>query len=148
MFLPRPEFPKFNGNPLEFKSFLNNFETHLKPRVHDERTLFCLLLQHCSDNEENQINHLAGYEACYQQAEQKRRREYGSAWIISDACYQKLKEFPAIKSGTSRQLKSFCELLEKNLVITKDILRHTNLDTLDTLTALVGKLLYNLRGRG
>ena len=27
MFLPRPEFPKFKGNPLEFKSFLNNFET-------------------------------------------------------------------------------------------------------------------------
>ena len=34
MFLPRPEFPKFKGDPLEFKSFLNNFETHLEPRVH------------------------------------------------------------------------------------------------------------------
>ena len=74
-------------------------------------------------------------------------REYGSPWVISDACYQKLKEFPAIKSGASRQLKSFCELLEKTLVITKDIPRYTNLDTLDTLTALVGKLPYNLRER-
>ena len=55
-----------------------------------------------------------------------------------------LKEFPPIKSGTSRQLKSFCELLKKTLVITKDIPRYTNLDTLDTLTALVGKLPYNL----
>ena len=68
-------------------------------------------------------------------------KEYGLPWIISDAC------FPAIKSGASRQLKSFCELLEKTLVITKDISRYTNLDTLDTLTALVGKLLYNLRGQ-
>ena len=58
MFLPRPEFPKFKGNPLEFKSFLNNFETHLEPRVHDERTLFCLLLQHCSEDIQGQINHL------------------------------------------------------------------------------------------
>ena len=147
MFLPRPEFPKFKGDPLEFKSFLNNFETHLEPRVHDERTLFCLLLQHCSEDIQGQINHLASQEACYQRAKQKLVREYGSPWIISDACYQKLKEFPAIKSGASRQLKTFCELLEKTLEITKDIPRYTNLDTLDTLTALVGKLPYNLRGR-
>ena len=146
MFLPRPEFPKFKGDPLEFKSFLNNFETHLEPRVHDERTLFCLLLQHCSEDIQGQINHLAGQEACYQRAKQKLVREYKSPWIISDACYQKLKEFPAIKSGASGQLKTFCELLEKTLEITKDILRYTNLDTLDTLTALVGKLPYNLRG--
>ena len=146
MFLPRPEFPKFKGDPLEFKSFLNNFETHLEPRVHDERTLFCLLLQHCSEDIQGQINHLAGQEACYQRAKQKLVQEYGSPWIISDACYQKLKEFPAVKSGASRQLKTFCELLEKTLEITKDIPRYTNLDTLDTLTALVGKLPYNLRG--
>ena len=50
MFLPRPEFLKFNGNPLEFKSFLNNFKTHLEPRVHDEQTLFCLLLQQCNED--------------------------------------------------------------------------------------------------
>ena len=78
VFLRRPEFPKFNGNPLEFKPFLNNFETHLEPRVHDERTLFCLLLQHCSDDIQGQINHLAGHEACYQKAKQKFMKKYGS----------------------------------------------------------------------
>ena len=107
MFLPRPEFPKFKGNLLVFKSFLNNFKTHLEPRVQDERTLFCLLLQHCSEDIQGQINHLAGHEACYQQAKQKLIKQYGSPWIISYACYQKLKKFPAIKSGASRQLKSF-----------------------------------------
>ena len=113
MFLPRPEFPKFKGNPFEFKSFLNNFETHLEPRVQDERTLFCLLLQHCNEDIQGQIkNHLTGREACYQQVKQKLVKEYGSPWVISDACYQKLKEFLAIKSDASRQLKSFCELLD------------------------------------
>ena len=65
MFLPKPEFPKFKGNSLEFKSFLNNFETHLEPRVQDERTLFFLLLQHCNEDIQGQTNHLAGHEACY-----------------------------------------------------------------------------------
>ena len=58
MFLPRPEFPKFYGNSLEFKSFFNNFEMHIEPRVCDERMLFCLLLQHCSGSKQNQVNHL------------------------------------------------------------------------------------------
>ena len=109
MFLPRPEFPKSKEDPLEFKSFLNNFQTHLEPRVHDEQTLFFLLLQHCNEDIQGRINHLARHKACYQQANQKLVREYGSPWIISDACYQKLKEFPAIKSGASRQLKSFLQ---------------------------------------
>ena len=29
LFLPRPEFAKFSGDPLEFKNFLGNFETHV-----------------------------------------------------------------------------------------------------------------------
>ena len=147
MFLPRLEFSKFKGNPLEFNLFLNNFEIHLEPRVQDEQTLFCLLLQDCNEDIQGQINHLVGHEACYQQAKQKFVKEYGLPWVIFDACYQKLKEFPASKSGISRQLKCFCELLEKTVVIKKDIPRYTNLDTLDTLTTLIGKFPYNLRGR-
>ena len=26
MFLPRPEFPKYSGDPLEFKAFMNNLK--------------------------------------------------------------------------------------------------------------------------
>ena len=48
LFLPRPEFPKFAGDPLEFRSFISNFETHVEPRIHDEQALICLLSQHCS----------------------------------------------------------------------------------------------------
>ena len=49
MFLPRPEFPKYSGDPLEFKAFMNNFETHIEPRICDQKALFCLLVQHCVD---------------------------------------------------------------------------------------------------
>ena len=31
MFLPRPEFPKFSGDPLEYQAFMQNFETHVEP---------------------------------------------------------------------------------------------------------------------
>ena len=48
LFLPRPEFSKFAGDPLEFQLFISNFETHIEPRVQCERTLFCLLISHFS----------------------------------------------------------------------------------------------------
>ena len=35
LFLPRPELSKFSGDPLEFKLFISNFETHVEFRLQD-----------------------------------------------------------------------------------------------------------------
>ena len=59
LFLPRPEFPKFSGDSLEYKPFIQNFETRIGPRVRDEKTLFCLLLQHCTKTAKDHIEHFA-----------------------------------------------------------------------------------------
>ena len=115
LFLPRPEFPKFSGDPLEYKAFMNNFETHIEPRVRDEKTLICLLLQHCSKDVKDRIEHFATSEVQpYTVAKQRLNKEYGSPWVISDACEQRLKKFPSVRSGNGKQLRRFAELLEKN----------------------------------
>ena len=98
MFFPRPEFPKFYGNLLEFKCF-NNFKTHIDPRVNDERTLFCLLLRHCSDNIQDQVNHLAGNKAYHQQAKQKGSTNHLGLYLMLDT-----KKFPKFLS----RLNHFC----------------------------------------
>ena len=148
LFLPRPEFPKFTGDPLEFKSFINNFETHVEPRVSDEKTLLCLLLQHCTKPVKDKIEHFSDHdEHCYTLAKQRLRREYGSPWIISDVCEQRLKKFATIKSGDAKELKLFSELLEKTSVIIRDIQNYTSLNSLDTLAELVSKLPYELKRR-
>ena len=139
LFLPRPEFPKFSGDPLEYKAFMNNFETHIEPRVRDEKTLICLLLQHCSKDVKDRIEHFV--------AKQRLNKEYGSPWVISDACEQRLKKFPSVRSGDGKQLRRFAELLEKTGVIVKDIRQYTSLDSLDMLTELVNKLPYDLKKR-
>ena len=147
MFLPR-QFPKFSGDPLEFKSFIDNFEIHIEPRIHDERMKFSLLLQHCDSSIKNRIEHFADYiDNCYLLAKNKSQTEYGSPWIISDACEQILKNFPAIKSGDAKQFKCFSELLEKTTIIVRDIRQYTNLDSLDTLSDSVSKLPFDFRKR-
>ena len=148
LFLPRPEFPKFSGDPLEYKAFMNNFETHIEPRVRDEKTLICLLLQHCSKDVKDRIEHFATSEVQpYTVAKQRLNKEYGSPWVISDACEQRLKKFPSVRSGDGKQLRHFAELLEKTGVIVKDIRQYTSLDSLDMLTELVNKLPYDLKKR-
>ena len=148
MFLPRPEFPKFSGDPLQYRTFITNFETHVESRIKDPKMLFCLLTQHCVDAVRKRIQHLEGKgEQCYNLAKQRLKKEYGSSWIVSDVCEQKLKKFSSIKSGDAKQIKQFAELLEKSYNILVDINNFGILKSLDSLTALVIKLPYELRRR-
>ena len=118
MFLPRPEFPKYSGDPLEFKVFINNFETHIEPSVLNQKALFCLLLQHCVDSVKKRIQHFAGKgDQCYQLAKERLRKQYGSPCVVSDECEQRLRKFPTIKSDNSNELKRFSELLESSQII-------------------------------
>ena len=57
-FFPGLSLKMFNG-PLEFNSFLINFEAHLEPRVHDQKMLFCLLLQHCETSVKKRIEYFS-----------------------------------------------------------------------------------------
>ena len=148
MFLPRPEFSKFSGDPLEYQAFMQNFETNVEPRVSDQRALFTLLTQHCTDPVRKRIQHLSGKgDYCYQLAKERLFKEYGSPWVVSDVCEQRLKKFPSIKSGDAKEIKRFAELLESSLIVLGGINHFGSLDSLDSLTMLVSKLPYDLRKR-
>ena len=148
MFLPRPKLPKYSGDPLEFKAFISNFETNIESRVKDQKMLFCLLTQHCLDPVRKRIQYLAVKgEQCYQLAKLRLFQEYGSSWIMSDTCEQKLKRFTSIKSGDAKQIKLFAELLEKSLDIMNDINNFGSLNSSDTLTNFTSKLPFDLRRR-
>ena len=137
MFLPRPEFPQYSDDLLEYNPFIINFETHVKPRIKDQKMLFCLLTQHCVIFVRERVQHLEGKEQRYQLAKQRILKEYGSPWKVSDVCEQKLKSFFSITSDNSKQIKRFAELLEKTYSIMTGISNFGSLDSLDSLTILV-----------
>ena len=85
LFLPRPELKNFNGNPLEYKSFISNFETHVEPRVRNSKMLFCLLLQHCGDKIKESIEHFSEKgDLAYALAKSKLQCDFGRPCIIAD----------------------------------------------------------------
>ena len=148
LFLPRPEFEKFNGNPLEFKTFLTSFETYIEPRVHDKKMLFCLLLQHCEDKVRLKIEHFGERdEQAYELAKERLKREFGRSCIIADLCEQQLKDAPQVKSNDSASLKSYSELLEKTLSTLQNMHYLGSFNSLDCMTKLVNKLPFDMRKR-
>ena len=59
MYLPRPEFARFSGNPLQFRTFMNNVERHIATKVRDTNMLLCYLPQHCEDPIKNKLQHFS-----------------------------------------------------------------------------------------
>ena len=65
LFLPHPELSKFSGDPLEFKLFISNFETHVESRLQDQKALLSLLVQHCTYSVKEKIHFSKTGQNCY-----------------------------------------------------------------------------------
>ena len=88
-YLTRPELTKFNGNPLEYKTFMNNFERHIVPKVRDSKILLCYLLQQCEPSVKNKLQHFCNKgNAGFHLAKARLEKEYGQPCVIADACEQ------------------------------------------------------------
>ena len=104
LLLPRPEFKRFNGNPL---TFISNFEAHVEPRLNDQRMLFCLL-QHCKSNIKDKIEHFSERGSmAYSLAKKRLCQEYGRPCIIADICEQIFLQAPQVNAHNPTAPKSY-----------------------------------------
>ena len=85
IFLPRPEFPKSNGDQLNFTTFKNEFVKYIVPKVSDHKMLLCYLLQHCETKVRDKIQYFSSKgDAGYALACERLEREYGRPNINAD----------------------------------------------------------------
>ena len=145
-FLPRPEFPKFDGDPLKFRTFMNNFERHVETKVGSSKLRLCYLIQHCEPKIQDKIQHFSNKgEDGYFLAKSKLHKEYGWPCVIADVCEKQFKNATPVKSNDLEALKRFAESLEKSLIILDEINCLGSLNSIDTMTLLVNKLPFDLR---
>nr|CAB3263161.1 uncharacterized protein LOC104265735 [Phallusia mammillata] len=145
-FLPRPKIMSFNGDPMEYWTFIRNFEAHVATKVHSDDLRLVYLLQHCDDKVRPKIDHLTKRPVeGYRQARQKLFHEYGQPHIIANACEQHLKKSPRLKGDQPERLMQFADLLEKCLTTLEDIDEYAGLNSLDTMLQLIDKLPYRLQ---
>ena len=144
--LPRPEFSKFDGDPLKFKTFMNNFERHVETKVGSSKLRLCYLIQHCEKNVQEKIQHFSNKgEQGYSLAKSRLQKEFGRPCVIADVCEKQLKNAIPVKANEPAALKRFAESLEKALIILEEIDYLGSLNSIDTITLLVNKLPFDLR---
>ena len=140
-YLPRPELIKFDGNSLEYKTFMNNFERHIVSKLRDSKILLCYLLQQCEPSVRNELQHFSNKgDAGFHQAKARLEKEYGQPCAIADACEQQLKAARNVRFNDPEGIKCYVELLERTLVTIEDINFCGSFNSLDTMTQLVNKL--------
>jgi len=81
--LPRPEFPKLDGDPLNYRTFINNFEKHIEATVRDNKMRLCYLIQNCEARAKQKIQHFSNIkEQGFELAKSRLNEEYGRSSII------------------------------------------------------------------
>lgn len=48
MNLPKPDIPRFSGDPIDYWGFINNFEVNIAKRLNDDRFTLSYLIQFCT----------------------------------------------------------------------------------------------------
>ena len=113
--LPQPEVPKFKGNPMDFKTFLMAFDTHIQSKVITSTDRLYFLDQHLVGEAKELISgclHMEPDEG-YLEARRLLEKEYGDPYKVSSAYMRKLTTWPTLKYDDRPALKSLSIFLRK-----------------------------------
>jgi len=110
---PKPEILYFDGDPMNFWSFVRNFESHVDERVDGDAQKLSFLLQHSKGNVRKLI------EGCtrmrpqrgYGEAHRQLFEQYGQFYIIAHACVTRAVDGPQVQINDADGLRAFAQCL-------------------------------------
>ena len=131
---PRPEIPKFAGDPLCYWTFIRSFDIHIANKMpNDEARLVCLL-QHCAPDVRRELEHFVrDGNAGYRLARESLYNTYGQPHVVAYCCEQKLLSSARLKERDPSGLKSMAIQMEKCLAMLKDIGEFATLNSFGTI---------------
>ena len=93
MNMPKVELDKFDGNPLDFQSFIAVFDEVVDSKIDDDQVKLTRLLQYTSGQTKTAIKNcaLVGGETGYKQAMEILRSRFGNAHLVSQSIISDLK---------------------------------------------------------
>ncbi|XP_070581461.1 uncharacterized protein [Ptychodera flava] len=123
---------KFDGNIMEWRSFLDKFETKLVPTAEDDKDNFTLLRQFPEGTAHEIVRGYAGTYAseAYQGAMEELEERYSDPHKIANASLRKVSDWPPIKPDNVASLDKFAIFLNRCKTATpcvdgQEILEHS-----------------------
>ena len=110
---PKLEYMHFNGDPINYASFIHNFETCLEDSTNNSRNLQ-LLIQHCTSVAREAIERCVNLPVSegYKTAKETLKENFGLPHIIAKAHLKKLENLPPLKNCAGSTLLEFARHLE------------------------------------
>jgi hypothetical protein len=137
MSLPKPEVPKFGGDPLDYKSFIKAFDTRIESKTPSSADRLYYLNQQLIGEPKELIGGCLYLEPeqGYSEARRLLQDEYGDSYKISTAYISKVLNWTVIKYDDEVGLKRFPIFLKKiknamSAISDMSVLNHpTNMQT-------------------
>ena len=114
--LPKGDLTVFDGNILQYKSFIHSFEHMIEGRTDNNQDRLQFLIQYTKGQAQQLVKSCQHMDADrgYRKARQLLSEHFGNAYKISCAYIEKAITWPAMKSEEPRGLQDF-SLFEKLL---------------------------------
>lgn len=145
--LPRREVPTYNGEPTQYKLFVNAFDHLIAEKTDSDRDRLYYLDQYTTGRPQELVRSCLHMEPKkgYQRAREMLEEKFGDKYKITESYISKLMDWPVIKSEQSEELESLSIYMISCANMMEDVSQMSSLDHVDNLQKIVAKLPYELR---
>ena len=111
--LPKPELSKFDGNPLQYWSFIRSFENNIERNASDENEKLTYLVQYCIGEARRVIKSCVTMDPLvgYKTARQLLKERFGHPYMIASSFVKSVTEGAPIKPTDGVELLAFADQL-------------------------------------
>lgn len=149
LMLPKPEVPVFDGDPIEYQTFVRAFENLIEANTDSHNARLYYLIQYTrSDVKELMKSCLSMKdEEGYLKARQLLKERYGQDYKIATSYIERVTNGPPIKSENAAALQRFSALLRSCKNMLKDIGYLSKMENPDSMRRIINRLPFTLRRR-
>ena len=146
--LPQRTLSPFNGDPLQYNSFMRAFHHSVEEKNSNPRDKLCYLEQFTRGEANTMVRscmYNADPEIAYKQAKEVLQKNYGNKYRITNAIIKRMEEWPEIKTDDAEKLNNFSHCLTELLNTAKDLKQCNEIDHSNNVKIAISKLPYRLR---
>ena len=142
MMLPRPKLLTFDGSPLKWNAFVQNFTANVAMRVQDPQLRMQYLLQHCTGDAFEHIKECAllPQDIAYERAVALLKQRFGAKHTVARSYIKELTGGPRVAANDVDGLVKFASKLRGTLTVMSQLSYGADLNAHDTLKACVARL--------
>ncbi|XP_052470971.1 uncharacterized protein LOC128027405 [Carassius gibelio] len=147
--LPQGSIPLFDGQVLEYKSFIHSFENMVESKTDNNKDRLQFLIQYTRGPAQRLVKscEYLSQDRGYQRAKELLKENFGNEYKISCAYLEKALSWSQIKSEDCKSLQDYAMFLRSCCNAMEEMEYMEELDTISNMRSIVLKLPYKLRER-